>query len=69
MQHSIYKYDVRIQKDGTLELKHLPFKKGMHVEVVLMEREEDDLSDLLRASTTTLDFWDNPIDDEEWNDA
>lgn len=51
MQHPVYKYKTRIREDGTLKLNHLPFKKGTHVEVILMERKEDDFSDLLRAST------------------
>lgn len=47
----------------------MPFKKGTCMEVIMVERKEDDFLDLLAASNTTLDFWDNPIDDEEWNYA
>ncbi len=25
--------------------------------------------DLIAAASTTLGFWDNPYDDEDWNDA
>ena len=25
--------------------------------------------DLLSASQSSLEFWDNPLDDEDWNDA
>lgn len=28
---------------------------------------EDECEDLLSASESTFDFWDNPIDDEVWN--
>ena len=30
---------------------------------------DDDTSELVKAATTTLDFWNNPYDDEDWNDA
>ena len=69
MQQTAYRYDTEIQDDGKLELTRLPFNKGTYVEVILIEREVDDFSDILRASTTSLGFWDNPVDDEEWNDA
>jgi hypothetical protein len=33
-----------------------------------MESEEsDDFGDLTLASQSSLDFWDNAIDDEDWN--
>ena len=31
--------------------------------------EEDNFSDLLSASSDSLDFWNNKVDDEVWNDA
>jgi hypothetical protein len=27
----------------------------------------DDFYDLVLASESSLDFWDNPLDDEDWN--
>ena len=30
---------------------------------------QDEFSDLLLASESSLDFWDNDIDDEVWNNA
>lgn len=29
--------------------------------------EQDDFSDLVAAAETALDFWDNDLDDEDWN--
>jgi len=29
----------------------------------------DTFDDLLAAAESSLDFWDNPYDDEDWNDA
>lgn len=31
--------------------------------------EEENFSNLLSASSDSLDFWNNTIDDEVWNDA
>jgi hypothetical protein len=39
------------------------------VAIFVMEESEDNFSDLVLASQSTLDFWNNPIDDEVWNDA
>jgi len=30
---------------------------------------EDDSPDLVQAAETSTDFWDNPWDDEDWNQA
>ena len=32
-----------------------------------LKRERDALKNLEGASTTSMDFWDNPVDDEVWN--
>lgn len=29
----------------------------------------EDVGELLAASESSLAFWDNPVDDEVWNDA
>jgi hypothetical protein len=45
---------------------------GEHRVVVVIEdlaTERDDASDLVSAASSTLAFWDNPYDDEDWNDA
>ena len=51
-----------------LELK-TPLSKGTRVVLFVVREFPDDFSDLTEASESTLEFWDNPIDDEEWNDA
>ena len=33
------------------------------------EEPADAFEDMLLAAETSLDFWNNPIDDEDWNDA
>ena len=57
-----------VSDSGRLELK-TPLSKGAQVVLFVVRESPDDFSDLTRASESTLDFWDTPIDDEEWNDA
>jgi len=33
------------------------------------EPADDELHDVLEASASSTDFWDNPEDDEDWNNA
>jgi hypothetical protein len=62
------KYDVEVLKDGRIELQ-VPFPAGAHIVVFVVEDLSDPLNDLLAAAESTLDFWDNSYDDEDWNDA
>ena len=57
-----------VQEGGKVEFK-VPFPKGTRVAVFVVEELEDDIGDLLSAAQSRLDFWDNPIDDEVWNDV
>ncbi|NHN34863.1 DUF2281 domain-containing protein [Paenibacillus agricola] len=34
-----------------------------------MKRERETLKNLEQASMTSMDFWNNPVDDEVWNDV
>ena len=61
--------------DGTLTL-HVAtdFPPGEHRVLLVIDgapREErgEEWNDLIQAATSSLDFWDNPYDDEDWNDA
>ncbi len=62
------KYDVQVTPDGRLDLP-VPLPAGSSVTVFIIPQTLDDFSDLVAASETSLDFWDNPIDDGDWNDA
>jgi hypothetical protein len=57
-----------VNEDGKLELT-VPLPVGTPVEVVVLAPVEDPFEDLLQAATSSLDFWDNPLDDEDWNNA
>ena len=61
------KYDVEIEQDGRVELE-VPFPTGAHVTVFIVE-SENAFDELLTAAESSLDFWDNPYDDEDWNNA
>ncbi len=61
-------YEIEVQEHGRIELQ-VPFAAGQKVVVFVMEEHPDDFRDLLAAASSSLEFWDNPIDDAEWNNA
>lgn len=62
------KYDAQVMEDGRLEL-HVPFPAGAHVTVMVIGESPNVFDDLLSAAESSLDFWDNPLDNEDWNNA
>ena len=60
--------ETKVQKDGRVRLPRLPLRPGTRLEVIILEREAE-ADDLLRAAESSLSFWDNPVDDEVWNEA
>lgn len=64
------KFHVRIGEGGKIEVPELKKLKGKRAEVIILPLDgEDEIEDLLMASASSLDFWDNPVDDETWNEA
>lgn len=61
------KYDVNVKENGRVELE-VPFPAGAHLIVFVVEAD-DALGDLAGAAGSSLDFWNNPYDDEDWNNA
>ncbi len=69
MAQTALKYDVEVDENGRVELR-LPFPGGARVTVfVIREPEGSAFYDLVSAAESSLDFWDNPLDDEDWNEA
>ncbi len=68
MAQTALKYDLEVMEEGRVEL-HVPFPAGARVVVFVIEESADTFDDLLLAAQSSLDFWDNPFDDEDWNDA
>ena len=62
------KFYVKIGEEGRIELPELGKLKGRRAEIIILPLEEE-VKDLLMASESSLDFWDNPIDDEIWNEV
>jgi hypothetical protein len=62
------KYEAQVTPEGRIDLP-VPLPAGSQVTVFIVQQAEDDFSDLVSASQTSMDFWDNPVDDEDWNDA
>ena len=61
------KYDVEVKKNGQVAL-NVPFPAGAHVTVFVVQAS-DLFNDLAEAAESTLGFWDNALDDEDWNNA
>lgn len=61
------KYEIEVTENGQVELT-VPFPPGAHVTVFVVETGET-YSDLMSAAESSLAFWDNPMDDEDWNHA
>lgn len=62
------KLNTIVEKKGKIILNNLPFKKGSRLEVIILDDLEKD-DKLLKLSESSLNFWDNEIDDKVWNDV
>lgn len=61
------RYDIEVPPNGRIDLQ-LPLPAASHVTVYVVE-EQCEIDDLLAAAASSTNFWDNPQDDEDWNDA
>ena len=61
-------YDVEVPPDGRIEVQ-VPLPAGSHVTVYVVEQPPATAHDLLAAAASSTGFWDNPEDDEDWNNA
>ncbi|MEZ4510673.1 MAG: hypothetical protein R3C62_02270 [Chloroflexota bacterium] len=68
MPETALKYDLEVTQEGRIELQ-VPFPPGSRLVVFVVEEPRDLFDDLVEAAESSLDFWDNPFDDEDWNDA
>ncbi len=62
------KYDLEVKDEGRVELR-VPFRPGSHITVFVVEEPADSTADLMAATQSSLAFWANPLDDEDWNNA
>ena len=64
------RYVAKVGSRGDVVLPRFQLEKNSTVEIiVLIPDNRDERSDLVAASESSLDFWDNPVDDEVWNHA
>jgi hypothetical protein len=68
MSQQAYKYVATINPKGKVEID-VPLPPGTPVEVLILSPMEDNFSDLVGAAGSSLEFWDNALDDEDWNNA
>jgi hypothetical protein len=68
MGHKAYKFEAEVGAGEKVEVT-LPLPPGARVEVVVLAEEPDGCDDLRKAAIRAMGFWDNPIDDAEWNNA
>lgn len=68
MNPTTFRVATAVGPAGRIEL-NLPIAEGTPIEVVVLTPLEDDFSDMVQAASSALGFWDNPWDDEDWNDA
>ncbi|RIK28806.1 MAG: hypothetical protein DCC55_38440 [Chloroflexi bacterium] len=72
VQHPLpaIKYEVEVREQGRVELQ-VPFAAGARIVVFVIQEApaEEAFDDLLAAAESSLAFWDNPLDDEDWNAA
>jgi hypothetical protein len=62
------KYEVEVRDHGRIELQ-VPFAPGARVVVFVIPEPQESFYDLVAAAERSLAFWNNPLDDEDWNNA
>ena len=61
-------FEVHARDDGKVEFVG-SFQPGERLTVIVIREAAQEFDDLIAAAGSTLDFWDNPFDDEDWNAA
>lgn len=65
---ALLKYELEVDDHGRVEL-NVPFAPGARVVVYVRRENDEGFADLMAAAESSLRFWDNPLDDEDWNRA
>lgn len=66
--NSPLRFDLEVPANGRLEVP-VPMPAGSQVTVFVVDASHEEVDDLLSAAASSTEFWDNPYDDEDWNDA
>ena len=59
-------FEVTVGEEGRLEIVG-PFRAGQRLTVLVIQGPSE-FQDLAAAASSSLGFWDNPLDDEDWNE-
>lgn len=62
------RFELEVPSDGRIEVC-VPLPAGSQVTAYVTEHAVDDFADLRAAASSSTDFWNNPFDDEDWNEA
>jgi hypothetical protein len=68
MTKNVFQFETKVGPGGKLEV-NVPLPLGTTVEVLVVAPEASDFADLVEAASTSTDFWNNALDDEDWNNA
>ena len=68
MTKSAFQFETTVGPGGKLEI-NVPLPLGTTVEVLVLAPETDKSAGLVEAASSGTDFWDNALDDEDWNNA
>ncbi len=65
-----YKYYSNVMDKKKIIIPDIPIPEGTPVEAIILPyKKRDDVLDMLKASESSLDFWNNSIDDKVWNNV
>jgi hypothetical protein len=59
-------YDIEAGEGGRIEFSG-PFQPGQRLTVMVIAGPHSEFADLNAAAGSSVSFWDNPLDDEDWN--
>jgi len=62
------KYEAEVKEEGRIELR-VPFPTETRIVVFVIGEPAETFDEIVSASQSSLDFWDNPLDDADWNAA
>lgn len=66
-----YRVETRVEEDGSVHLKALPFRKGERVEIIVRSREEEDDARVppaaLEGSVLRYEAPTEPVAEDDWD--
>jgi hypothetical protein len=68
MAQTVFKWQGVVGADGKVQVPTV-VAPGTRVEVLILAPPGEEFDDLITACQSSAEFWDNPVDDEEWNET